>query len=104
MCSDVSVCVSVYESENAGMVRCVLFIFVLLIVRFVCEAVWFADLHCSHCADKAYGCQKNILSVTDLMFAFLLTLFDVCFHKENRINSLLVSHVSLLCLVTLCLH
>lgn len=75
VCSDVNVYLSVYESENAGMVRCVLFIFVLLIVRFVCEAVWFADLHRSHCADKAYDCQKNILSVTDLMFAFLLTLF-----------------------------
>lgn len=72
---------SVYESENAGMVCCVPFIFVLLIVHFVCEAVWVADLHRSHCTDKAYGCQKNIFSVTDLMFAFLLTLFDVCFHK-----------------------
>lgn len=102
MCSDVRVCVS--ESENASMVCCVLLIFVLLIVRFVCEAVWFAALHRSHCADKAYGCQKNILSVTDLMFAFLSTLLDVCFHKENRIHSLLFSHVSLLCLVTLGLH
>lgn len=35
MCSVVSVCVSVCESENAGMVCCVLVIFVLLIVRFV---------------------------------------------------------------------
>lgn len=97
--------VCVYESDSVQ-VWCLVFffIFILQIVRFVCEAVWFADLHRSHCADKAYGCQKNVLSVTDLMFAFLLTLFDFCFHKGNRINSLFVSNVSLLCLVTLGLH